>query len=490
MPRLSLVANSQPGHSRRRAACDLAILFALGAALVGLTLWMAHWPVPAFQPRSYAITLAAQLAVYALAAGWVVLRRPDARGALLVIVLVAVATRIAFVPQAPTISNDIYRYVWDGRIQAQGINPYRYPPADPALAAYRDPVIYENINRKPVPTIYPPVAQGLFRAIYAIHPDSVVWTRLVLAGFDLVTILVLAGLLARLGLRPERVMLYAWHPLLILELGHSGHLDVVAIAFLALALWTRLANRPILTGVLLACATLTKFYAILALPALLWPGVRRAWRSHLQVGLATVATAVLAYLPFLSVGWGVFGYLGGYVQEEGIASGDRFYLLRHAERLAVAWSISVPRQPLTAAQVYQGLVVVALGGLGLWCWLRPRRADRESAGGMLALFLALFVLTSPSYPWYTLFVLPFVPFVGWRLFVPASALVGAAGFLYLQWWWPGQPRLPMNVAYCAPLLALAAVGAAMLAQRFAARLPWPLPPAPGRRLRAVLGGTK
>jgi hypothetical protein len=242
---LRTLASLDPPRSRRRTSLDLAVLIVLGAALVGLTRWTAHWPVLTEHPLSFGATFAAQLVVYALAAGWVVLRRPAARGALLVIVLVALATRVVFVSQVPSASNDIYRYIWDGRIQARGGNPYRYPPADPALAAYRDPAIYRNINRKPVPTIYPPVAQGIFRVIYALHPDSVAWTRLALAGFDLVAILVIAGLLVRLGQRPERVVLYAWHPLLILELGHSGHLDVVAIAFLALALRARLASRPI-----------------------------------------------------------------------------------------------------------------------------------------------------------------------------------------------------------------------------------------------------
>jgi ubiquinone/menaquinone biosynthesis C-methylase UbiE len=477
---------------RRRAVVDLGVLVVLGVALVALTGRMAGWPDVTARPQAYAVALVAQLVVYALAACWVVVRRPDARGALAVIVLAALAARVAFVSQAPTVSDDIFRYVWDGRIQAQGINPYRYPPADPALAAYRDDEIYAHVNRKAVPTIYPPVAQGIFRALYAVYPDSVAWTRLALAGFDLVTMLVIAGLLARLGQRPERVILYAWHPLLILELGHSGHLDVAAITFLMLALWTRLGNRPVLTGVLLACAALTKFYAVVALPALLWPGVWRSWREHLRLGLAGIATAALAYLPFLGVGRGIFGYLGGYVREEGIASGDRFYLLRQARRMAGEWPIAPPRWIaeglVSAAQGYQVLVVGALGVLGLWCWLWPRRSDREIAGRALALFLVLFALTSPSYPWYTLFALTFVPFVGWRLLVPASVLVGTAGFLYLQWWWPGQTTIPAHVAYSAPIAALALVGAVSVARRRVACAARPPDPAPARRLRALPGG--
>ncbi|MCA1724541.1 MAG: hypothetical protein LC748_09905 [Thermomicrobia bacterium] len=155
------------------------------------------------------------------------------------IFLVVLGTRLAFVPQTPTVSDDVYRYVWDGRIQAAGINPYRYAPDDPAVARFRDRAIYPGINRKPVPTIYPPIAEGVFRFIYALHPNSVAWTKLALTLLDLVTAALLVGLLARSGIRPERVLLNAWHPFLLLEVGHSGHIDVVAALFMALALWAR-----------------------------------------------------------------------------------------------------------------------------------------------------------------------------------------------------------------------------------------------------------
>lgn len=488
----ALAALDAPTPSRRRALCDLGVLALLGGVLVGLALWSAHWPVLTDHPRSFVVTLLAQLAVYGLAAGWVILRRPPARAALLLIVMVALATRVAFAAQTPTASHDIYRYVWDGRIQAQVVNPYRYAPSDPALVTYRDPAIYEHIDRKGVTTIYPPVAQGLFRAIYWLHPDSVTWTKLALIGFDLLTVLVLVGLLLRLGQRPERVLLYAWHPLLILELGHSGHLDVAAVCFLLLALWARLADRPVLAGVLLACATLTKFYAIVALPAFLWPGGLRAWRRDLQFGLAVIVAAILAYLPFLGVGSGVFGYLGGYVREEGIASGDRFYLLRQIERLVAAADFTPPRWlamlHLTAAQGYQAFLIGALGALGLWCWLRPLPDERAIAGRALLLLLTLLTLTTPTYPWYALLVLAFVPFVGWRLLVPASVLLGTAGLLYLQWWWPGRPHLPVDLAYGGGTLALALVAAWATVRAIGPRLRWPIAPPPIRVLRVVAAG--
>ena len=460
-----LAALDHPAPPRRVAVRDLGILALLGLGIVALVAWLAQPASVPGHPRRFLIALVAQLALYGLAAAWVWWRRVPTRAALAIIVLVAVAARLAFATQPPTVSDDIYRYVWDGRVQAAGINPYRYSPDDPALVPYRDGAIYPQINRRAVPTIYPPVVQGVFRLVYALHPDSVPWTRIAFAGFDLVTILALSGLLLRLGLRPERVLLYAWHPLLILELGHSGHVDVVAICFLVLALRARIGARPWQAGFLLACAMLTKFYALIALPALLDPQRRRDPR----LPLACAVTVALAYLPFLGVGGKVFGYLGGYVQEEGIASGDRYYLLGLARRL---WA-GLP----DAAQLYSGLLVVTMGALALWCWTRPLPSARAVPARALLLFSVFIAFTTPTYPWYALLLLPFIPFVGPRLLVPALGIVSAAGFLYLQWWWPGAGGWSRALAYgVGPLLlALAA-----LVGLWRGRHPRPAPDA-GRR---------
>ena len=462
-----LAALDSSATSRGARVRDLGVLALLGVALIALNGWLAHWHALPEHPRGFFVTLLLQLAVYGLAAGWLLVRRLPVRAALVVIVFVALAARLAFVAQAPTASDDIYRYVWDGRIQAAGINPYRYTPDDPALTQYRDTAIFPHINRRAVPTIYPPVAQGVFRAIYLLHPDSVAWTRIAFVGFDLLTIVVIAGLLLRLGLRPERVLLYAWHPLLILEIGHSGHVDVVMIFFLILALWARLGDRPWRVGIFLACATLTKFYALLALPALLNPARRRDPRTP----IALVATIALAYVPFLAVGKAVFGYLGGYVQEEGIASGARFYPLALIEQIrgvglpALTLPFGLPA--LDTARLYVAAVAAIIGLLALWCWLRPLDSPRAIPARILLLCGVFLILTTPTYPWYTLLVLAFVPFVGRRLLIPALLLVSGAEFLYLQWWWSAYGAWFRALAYGGGFLAL--VVAVLLGLRAANR---------------------
>jgi arsenite methyltransferase len=241
--------------------------------------------------------------------------------------------------------------------------------------------------------------------------------------------------------------------------GHSGHVDIVAILLLVLAVQARLARRPIWSGVFLAAATLVKFYAVAALPALLRPDRRRDPR----LPVAFAATALLAYLPFLNAGTGVLGYLSGYLQEEGITSGRRFYLLNQAERLAGWWLGGLAhwpaRAPVSATQGYEALVIAALGGLALWCWLRPLPrvpacGSRAIAGRVTILFTVLLVLTTPAYPWYTLLALACAPLAGRRALLLATVLTGSAGYLYLQWWLPGTPQWPLTLAYGGGALTL------------------------------------
>jgi hypothetical protein len=126
----------------------------------------------------------------------------DARHALLVILTGALAMRLALLFADPYLSTDIYRYVWDGRVQAAGINPYRYMPAASELAPLRDVAIFPNINRPDTAvTIYPPAAQAIFLAVTRILGESVIAMKLGLIAFEALTVATLMGLLRRLGHR-------------------------------------------------------------------------------------------------------------------------------------------------------------------------------------------------------------------------------------------------------------------------------------------------
>ncbi len=340
----------------------------------------------------------------------------DERAALLVILGGALLMRLALLFAEPYLSTDIYRYIWDGRVQAAGINPYRYMPAAPELAHLRDGAIFPNINRPDYAvTIYPPAAQFIFLAITRILGESVVAMKLGLVAFEALTVAALAGALRRLGLPLTRVAIYAWHPLPIWEIAGSGHVDSAMCALLIAGFLLFLRGRTLGAGVVVTLGALVKPTALLALPVLWRPW---NWRLPLVVAL----TIALAYVPYLSVGSGVLGYLGGYIQEEGFGSGRGFALLWLME----SYTGFLPG----AVYIYATAAAAIMIGLALAVGFRRSRSAATAAACLSWLLAVFMVLSSPHYAWY---LLPLVPMLalhrlvtGWVLTLGAPLLYGSA----------------------------------------------------------------
>ena len=202
------------------------------------------------------------------AAAAVVTRSADRRPTLALILGTAILLRLLALSAPVFLSDDINRYIWDGRVQAAGINPYRYIPTDPDLARLRDDAIYPNINRNNyAPTIYPPVAQMLFLLANRVG-ETVLAVKLVSVVVEAVGIGALLLILRAAGEPREHILLYVWHPLPIWEIAGSGHIDAAIVAFIALALAAAVAGRRAWSGAALAAATLVKFFPLVLAPAL------------------------------------------------------------------------------------------------------------------------------------------------------------------------------------------------------------------------------
>ena len=205
------------------------------------------------------------------AAACVAARGDGGRTAFAVILATAVLLRIGALAAPVYLSDDIYRYIWDGRVQAAGINPYRYIPTDDRLVALRDEAIFPNINRNNyAPTIYPPVAQMLF-FLATRFGETVTAMKLVLVAVEAIGIGALLFSLRAAGLPRENILLYAWHPLPVWEIAGSGHIDAAVVAFVSLAMAAALAGRRAWSGAALGAATLVKFFPLVLVPALWRP---------------------------------------------------------------------------------------------------------------------------------------------------------------------------------------------------------------------------
>src|SRR5262245_4065002 len=281
--------------TRDPAVASGAWLAALGAAAVALTAATPalHWRLGGWVLiATFAATGAAAYTARRLG------EHADQRSALLLILAAAAGMRLVLLFAEPYLSSDIYRYIWDGRVQAAGINPYRYVPKASELAALRDAQIWPNINRADYAvTIYPPAAQALFLTVTRLG-ESVAAMKLGLLLFEAAAVLTMIALLRRQGAPATRVAVYAWHPLPLWEIAGNGHVDAAMVALLLAGVLAYLGGRTLLAGLLVTLGGLVKPLALLALPVF-W----RPWGWRLP--LVALATAVAAYLPYLSVGWGV-----------------------------------------------------------------------------------------------------------------------------------------------------------------------------------------
>jgi hypothetical protein len=339
----------------------------------------------------FLVVAAAEAVVYLLSV-WLVWNGDGSRSVLVVILGVAGIARLMLLSAPPYLSSDVYRYVWDGRVEAAGINPYRYVPADPHLEKLRDAEIFPHINRASyAPTIYPPLAETIFLAVTRVS-QSVTAMKAAMVGFEIVTIVFLLRLLGGAGLPQSRVLAYAWHPLPIWEFAGNGHVDAVLITLVVVALWARQSGRDWLTGMALAGATLTKLY-----PAVLGPALYRRWTWRMP--LAFAATIGLFYLPFVGAGWQVFGFLPGYAAEEGFnTTGAGFYLWSLVRLLPPFADLPTLAYPIGAAAILAALAVTIV-----------LRGDAPLAGSVI-LASAFILLVSPHYPWYFAWLIVFACF--------------------------------------------------------------------------------
>lgn len=357
-----------------RTTQEMSILGNHDRLLVEILLWWVAWAV--------AIAL---------------LRRVPARRVLLLVVLGAIALRLAAITAVVPLSDDLYRYAWDGRVQASGTDPYRYPPTAPELAELRDDWLFPDdaecerrdkepgctiINRPSVRTIYPPVAQAWFvtgHALGASQLEDLGWQLFALLA-DIATMLLLWRLLLRFERDPRWVAVYAWSPVAVLEAVQNGHVDGLATLFVLAAVGLA-GRRPGWSGAALGAATMVKLYPALLLPVLLG-------RRPVRVLTAFLAVCVVSYVPHvLAVGWDVLGYLPGYLQEEDYDSGDRFLLLRP---LGLSGSA--------------GTVVAALLGLTVAVLVlrRVRRSPEDVSREALLLLGSALLVATPVQPWYGL----------------------------------------------------------------------------------------
>lgn len=433
-----------PGPLKAAIALQALLL----GALLALSQQLGAWS---------ALALYAALFIPYSAALYLAWRRPPLGGprSLWLFLGAGLLMRLMCLGVEPLLSDDIYRYVWDGRVLLSGVNPYRYAPVDEALRGLRDAQIWPKINHPALPTIYPPVAQYLF-GLNALIGGGVVALKALMVGVELACVGLFGRFIARDWTveRKQRALLLYWlHPLVIVELAWSGHVDVLAYGPLVLALgiawrWPAQWRALLGAGALLGLSIAAKLLGIIALPLLLFAplrgeGLRRVMWQRAGLLLATLLIVAGSYLPLRATQGSKTGSLATYAASW--RNNDGLYRAMHQGSLALLETMAAPSQRLDprdpTSQVflrfdrynalalrlgitkqYRGetipntafvgdqiaqtvaklMAAFLMGLLLLWCLLVIRAPQR----GALWLFFGLYLCAPTVMPWYVAWLVP------------------------------------------------------------------------------------
>jgi alpha-1,6-mannosyltransferase len=308
------------------------------------------------------------------------------RNVVVIGLVLAAVWNIAFLRVPAGADDDIHRYVWDGRLQRLGYNPYLVVPSDPAVQGLHTAET-RNLNNPDLPSPYPPGAQLFFRAVTAIH-ESTFTLKIAFVICEFAIVFVLLDVLRRTGQAAHLVLAFAWNPLLAVEVAGSGHIDIVGALLLVVSAAALVRRWRATAAVALGLAIVVKFLPIVLLP-LYWKRVR------IRDAALAAAVVVLLYLPFLNHGRIPIGSLGTYVQTFRF-NGPVFAALAH----------------IAPPQLLAGFAVLA--GLATATWfrraeLRRMRSEDLFPWPMFAWPMAASLLCAPAvFPWYLLWLLPFL----------------------------------------------------------------------------------
>src|SRR6266478_641845 len=306
--------------------------------------------------------------------------------------VLAALWHLPFLLMAPGSDDDVHRYVWVGRVQRLGYNPYIVVPSDPALAGLHTPET-RTLNNPEVPSPYPAGAQLFFRAVTAIH-ESTFALKVAFVVCDLAIVLVLLDILRRCGQGAHWVLAYAWNPLLATDVAGSGHIDIVGVLLLLVSVAALVRRWRTVAALAFGLAVSVKFLPVVLLP-LYWRRVRMR-----DAALAALAVGLL-YVPFFNHGRIPIGSLGTYVQ-----------------RFRFNDPVFATLERVAAPQLVAGLAVLV--GFLTAIWMRTKSA--EGSLDAFAWPMAASLFCAPVvYPWYLLWMLPFLrststlPILVWTL---------------------------------------------------------------------------
>ena len=385
--------------------------------------------------------------------------------------------RFAILPAQQIQEDDVYRYLWDGKVFANNINPFAYSPSEVhefKELQLQNPETYyevyneknereleqlaelkwesptslkylERVNHPSVPTIYPPMAQYVFRVVHFFQPDSILAMRVAFLVFDILALFFIVRILGKLRLNRNMSGVYFWCPLMIKETYNSTHLDIIGISFLCGSIYFLVNSRHTLATFFLALGFLGKLY-----PAILFPLYIQAcfehckksegnsWRTPILNSLLFVGVIILGYVPFMGIGLQIFDGLKAYSlywQSNDSIFACLLFLFKNLPGDLNNITFLSNSLPVFLSKL---TVVCVLMGVLIWLLLKNTSLIKDPQTFLKQFFILMtlvFLLSPIQNPWYLCWVVPFLCLFPNRVLI---LLTGLVGLYYLDFYFDYQ----------------------------------------------------
>jgi alpha-1,6-mannosyltransferase len=440
----------------------------------------AERPIPAYLLIYFNLFLLYAIAIRNI---W---RKPNRSGIFPIILIGGLLFRAILIPSQQIQEDDVYRYLWDGKVFAHEINPFKYAPEEVSefkklriqnpeqfkiryseqdekelLILYdlkwendTSLIFHDRINHPDVPTIYPPLAQYVFRFAHFLQPDSIVALRLAFLIFDLLTLFFIVKILETLNKSRNWAVIYFWSPLILKETFNSTHLDIIGVSVLTGSLYFYLRYRFTLASLFLALGVVGKLYPIILLPIYLKENIKHLvnqdkaktfWKAISGNLLVFTATIAFFYFPFVQIGKGAFEGLKvftTYWQNNDSIFALILYFYENILGINTEFNYQEANVYISydlASLLSKATVALILIGTVLFFLLRKEKIIEEK-NRLWSLFVIMglvFLLSPVQNPWYLNWIVPFLcvfPFRSWIL------LTGLIGLYYLGFYFDYQDR--------------------------------------------------
>ena len=332
------------------------------------------------------------------------------------IICTGIILRILVFFSNPMVEDDFYRYMWDGAVTSGGFNPYKYSPEEILMKAPGVPGklmvlaeesngIIERINHPHLRTIYPPVAQTAFALASIIRPWSILSWRAVLLIFDFLTLVLLLKTLKRIELHPNLLAIFWLNPLLITVTYNSCHMDLLMFPFLLISILLALQQQHAKSAVFLLLAAGVKLWPVILLPLIIQ---QSAVIGRKETFKTLCVCALFFFLVFIASGFlsgpGDTSSLGAYSQSWENNS-SLFRLILGSTQWILPFMDIHPGHGQLLSRIIAGILVI---GWTFYVVLKKTTGDYDLYRKTLAIVAAVFLLSPTQFPWYYIWLLPFL----------------------------------------------------------------------------------